>query len=69
MTDRLIVRRGYIIMIIGLENVTDSYHYLEEIEITGQSDQWMPKIYWSEQNFTGPTKKSEKKDKMEPFWP
>ena len=28
MTDRLIVRRGYIIMIIGLENVTDSYHYL-----------------------------------------
>jgi hypothetical protein len=28
-----------------------------------------PVIYWSEQNFTGPTKKSEKRDQMEPFWP
>jgi hypothetical protein len=26
----------------------------------------MPKIYWSEQNFTAPTKKSEKRDQMEP---
>jgi hypothetical protein len=27
----------------------------------------MPNINWSKQNFTGPTKKPEKRDQMEPF--